>query len=322
MAETKTLWPAESKGFCDLHENIMLWYGRPKIGKSTLGSQFPGALFFSTEKGTKHLKVHEWRINTWTEFCARIADLERNIKDCPFQNIIIDTADNLFDMCLEFTCAKLGIDDLIDAGYGKGHAAYEREFKKQINRLTKLGLGVFFISHDESKTVGWDTVTNPYAPMKADEKGMLEMIVPTLDKRARRFVLGLVDMILYLDIDAHQKRVIYTKPTVAFEAGDRTGRLPESLPLSFEALVEAYYGNGNGSARAQVIERLNTAEQYLAQHQIDGFDSPTRVENSRKKHIGSADFLAENVTLTQLEELLQHYRMKAKNALNGNGEKK
>ena len=31
-----------------------------------------------------------------------------------------------------------------------------------------------------------------------------------------------------------------TKPTTLFEAGDRTGRLPETIPLDYEAFVHAF----------------------------------------------------------------------------------
>lgn len=316
---SESIWPEESKGFCDLHENLMLWYGPPKIGKTTFASQFPKALFLLTEDGAKHVKVKGWRIRNWAEFITKVNTLEANIATCPFQNIIIDTVDNLSDMCMEFVCANLGIKDLTDADWGKGFAAFTREFKKQVNRLVRLGLGVGFISHAEERSVKADSITNPYAPAKADDKGNLDITVPTMEKRVRKYILGLVDMILYMAVRGQgQKieRVIYTKPTLTFEAGDRTGRLPECLPLNFNAFVKAYYGNGNGSARESLIERIDIAEQYLAQNSIDNFDdaSGERAKKSRAATIGVEDHHDPDVPEEKLAELLQKYRMKAKNA--------
>jgi len=37
-----------------------------------------------------------------------------------------------------------------------------------------------------------------------------------------------------------QKRVLRTKPNVNYEAGDRTGRLPEVLDLDYARFVEAF----------------------------------------------------------------------------------
>jgi hypothetical protein len=78
--------------------------------------------------------------------------------------------------------------------------------------------------------------------------------VPSLPDRARSTVLGLVDMILYADTavkkDATGKqvieRVIRTKPHPTFEAGDRTGRLPEVLPLDFDAFKKAFEDGKEG----------------------------------------------------------------------------
>lgn len=318
MEDNKPIWPEESKGFCDLHENLMLWYGPPKIGKTTFGSQFPAALFLLTEDGAKHLHVKAWRVRNWQEFCGKVDLIEKNIKDCPFQNVIIDTVDNLSDMCTEFTCGKLGVADLTDAEWGKGFAAFTREFKKQVNRLVRLGLGVGFISHAEEKTVKADSITNPYAPGKANEKGEVSITVPTMEKRVRKFVLGLVDMILYMTVRGKGtkiERVIYTKPTLSFEAGDRTGRLPEVLPLDFNALINAYYGNGNGSGRDAIIERINKAEQYLVAESVDGFEDPSgeRMMNSRRSTIGTDDLHDDSVPMEKLQELLQKYTMKYKN---------
>ena len=311
----KTIWPEPTKGYCNFHENLILWYGIPKIGKTTFGSQFPNALFFTTEEGTKHVVVHEWKIKDWVHFCERVEFLSKHIAECPYQTIIVDTTDNLTLLCEQFIAKKLGVPTINDAEYGKGFAAYKREMIKQINRLTGLGLGVCFVSHAEEKTVRYDTVVNPYAPLMANPKGELTMMVPTLDKRARQFILGLVDMIFYMEVDKDQKRIIRTKPTKHFEAGDRSGRLPETLTLDYTAVVSAYYstdGKPLEEAKAEIIKRLNIAEQYLAQHQIDNFDQPVRVENSRKKHLLTDKF--EDADIARLEGYLQHLRIKAKNA--------
>jgi len=69
----------------------------------------------------------------------------------------------------------------------------------------------------------------------------------TADK-ARKIVLGMVDMVLYCDLEVtvgengeqRMRRVIRTKPSLYYEAGDRTGRLPETLDLDFSKFYEAF----------------------------------------------------------------------------------
>jgi len=61
-------------------------------------------------------------------------------------------------------------------------------------------------------------------------------------------VLGMVDMVLYCGLEEVKgqegeqefRRVIRTKPSLYYEAGDRTGRLPATLDLDFSKFIEAY----------------------------------------------------------------------------------
>ena len=73
-------------------------------------------------------------------------------------------------------------------------------------------------------------------------------MVPTLPDKARKIVLGMADMVLFCDLDVQAggdgeptvRRVIRTKPSLYYEAGDRTGRLPETLDLDFSSFFEAF----------------------------------------------------------------------------------
>lgn len=285
MADQK---PTKSKGYCDLHENAILLYGPPKIGKTTLASQFPDAVFLSTERGTKHVEVEEYQIKNWLTFCAAIDILERNIDDWGYKTIVVDTADELYDMCESFTCQKLSIENLGDAAYGKGFAANTRELKKQVNRLVRLGRGLVFISHSQEKTVKVDTVENPYAIAMADSKGEVEMVVPTLPNKARAFFTALADIILYCEIGKDLRRVLYTQPARGFEAGDRSGRLPNTVDLSYAALVAAYYGGVD-----TIKERIAVAEKYLDDNGIKYPPMPTSsIAADYEKHLQNLRLIA------------------------------
>ena len=78
--------------------------------------------------------------------------------------------------------------------------------------------------------------------------GKYTRIVPTLPDKARKIVLGMVDMVLYCDLDVSAgaegepviRRVIRTKPSLYYEAGDRTGRLPETIEFDYRKFLEAF----------------------------------------------------------------------------------
>jgi len=105
----------------------------------------------------------------------------------------------------------------------------------QSSSAASLPYGLILISHAVDKTI--ETRTGEYTKTQ-----------PSLPDRARGVVLGLVDMILYGDAVPRKdaagnvtvERVLRTKPHPTYEAGDRTGRLPDVLPLDYDAFVRAF----------------------------------------------------------------------------------
>lgn len=222
-----------SKPSADLSAKTTLIYGPPKIGKSSFASRFPNALFFECEPGLNELEVFKVPTYNWPDFLAACKLVAAGNHE--FKTIVIDTADNAFKYCSEYVCGKHNVEYEGDLGHGKGWALVKNEWHRVLTRLASLPGGLVLISHAVDKTV--ETRTGEYTKTQ-----------PSLPDRARHVVLGLVDMILYCDTVTRKdaegnpvvERIIRTKPHPTYEAGDRTGRLPESLPLNFDAFAKAF----------------------------------------------------------------------------------
>jgi len=228
-----------SKPSTDLSTKTTLVYGPPKIGKSTLASRFPDAVFLECEPGLNELEVYKVPTFTWPDFLAACKLIAAG--DHRFKTIVVDTADNAFKFCSEHVCAKHNVEYEGDLAHGKGWAFVKNEWHRVLTRLASLPYGLILISHAVDKRI--ETRTGEHTKTQ-----------PSLPDRARGVVLGLVDMILYCDTVVQKdgeghlqtKRIIRTKPHPAYEAGDRTGRLPEVLPLDFEAFAKAFHGTPDG----------------------------------------------------------------------------
>lgn len=214
-----------------LSDYSILLFGASKVGKTNFCAQAPEALFLATEPGLNALEAYQVPITCWedlTSACAEIAEGKHG-----FKTIIIDTIDNAYKMCADYICKKSSIEHESDLGYGKGYALVNNEFQRVLNKLAFLPYGLILISHAQSKEI--DTRT-----------GKITRIVPTLPDKARKQVVGLVDMILYCDIEQGKddssptQRILRTKPHKQYDAGDRTGRLPESLPMNYAAFASAF----------------------------------------------------------------------------------
>ena len=50
-----------------------------------------------------------------------------------FQSVVVDTVDIASDYCKKYICSQHGIEDLADAGYGKGYTWFKDEFNGWID---------------------------------------------------------------------------------------------------------------------------------------------------------------------------------------------
>jgi len=218
----------------NLADLTVLAYGQTKIGKSTFCSNSESAVFLATEPGLNALDVFQVPIQSWDDLLTACAEITEGKH--PFKTVIIDTVDNAYKFCADYILKKFKIEHESDLGYGKGYALINNEFQRVLTKLAFLPCGLFLVSH--AKEIEVETRTGKYT-----------RVVPTLPDKARKIVLGMVDMVLYCDLEVtvgengeqRMRRVIRTKPSLYYEAGDRTGRLPETLDLDFSKFFEAFH---------------------------------------------------------------------------------
>jgi hypothetical protein len=220
----------------DLSRLTMVIYGVPKIGKSTFCSRFENALFMATEPGLNYLRTANVRVNDWLE-CEELVGLLEDRAGAGYKTLIVDTVDQLWDFCTEFIRKQRKVECLVDIPYGKGKDLAATAFKDLINRITRLGMGMIFVSH--AKMTDVDTVN-----------GKVAKFLPTIPDRARDAILPLVDVIGFCtsevvygaDGTRQEKRVMRVAPSAVWEAGDRSGRLKDPMPLSYYEFKKQYEG--------------------------------------------------------------------------------
>jgi hypothetical protein len=210
----------------------ILVYGKQKCGKSEFCAQAESALFLATEAGLKSLDVYKLLISSWDELLDGAKEIAEGKH--PFKMVIIDTVDNAYRMCSEYILKKFEVAHESDLPYGKGYALVNNEFHRVLTKLSLQPYGLMLVSHAQEIEVETRT-------------GKITKVVPTLPETPRKIVLGIADVIAYCDVDVIKndgktsyKRVLRTKPSLYYEAGDRTKRLPETLDFDFGAFAAAF----------------------------------------------------------------------------------
>ncbi len=203
----------------------MLLYGPPKIGKTTLASGWPGALFLATEKGYDAIKVYKKDVTSWQMFKDIVDVIVAG--DHKFKTVVIDTADLLFKLCNDAMCQELDITHVSDEDWGKGYDIVANEFERVINKLFMSDYGLILISHTKIQDL-------------TSRTGKLSKVTPTLSNQARRIIIPKVSIIgsmklklIKVSNDKYiEKRVVSFLPSEIEEAGDRDGKLPSELTVA------------------------------------------------------------------------------------------
>lgn len=259
----------------DLRGKIVLFYGEYKTGKTTNAVKFPKHLLLATEVGYNALSgVKAQKISKWSDFKTVLKQLRKSGANEAFETIIIDTADNLYDLCEKFILQREDVEKIGDIPYGQGYGMVEKEYDEALREIPLLGFGLVMISHSEDKTF-------------KDENGEeYSKIVPTLPKKPRKIVLRMSDIIGFsksIESETGTKTALYMRGTTRFEAGSRFKYTPDVIEFSYENLVnaiaDAIEKQELEEGATVVTQHVNNYQDSAAQSYEDVFKNVQDMEN-------------------------------------------
>lgn len=218
-------------------------YGPEGIGKSTLASGFPDAVFIDTEGSTKELDVA--RYPSPKEWINILDDIDDFIDELPGKTLVIDTADWAEQLCIRETCQKLKVSGIEDVGYGKGYTYVAEEFVKMLkvcDKLIEKGVNVVFTAHAQMRKFE-----------QPDELGAYDRWEMKLSKKCAALIKEWADMVLFCNYktnvitDKNTKskkatggsRVMYTTHHPCWDAKNRYG-LPDELEMDFSKISKLF----------------------------------------------------------------------------------
>ena len=213
----------------DLSGYITYVYGIPKVGKTTFGAQFPGALILAFERGYNALPgVIAQDITTWGEFKQVLRELKKPEVQAVYKSIIIDTVDIAASLCEKYICNQLGIENIGDGGWStNGWSKYKKEFEDSFRTITQLGYAVCFISHSADKT------------FKRKDGTEYNQMVPTAQRSVNEIVKGMADIFACADIVNGERKLILRSLDGSVDTGCRFKYIEPEIPFTYDALVEA-----------------------------------------------------------------------------------
>lgn len=264
----------------DLGRFIYFLYGPPKVGKSTLASEFPGVYFADVEKGLKSLSVRKSSINGWLHFLDFLSNLSR-----------VKAAWSAYDAkdreawaaaCTKPLANRTGDpripkDSTLETLYGYDPEVpkapvHERPRCVAVDTIDRLFqhcmeyvLDELGIDHpsDAEWGKGWAMLSEEFArPFNQAldwlDLGMIfishaqtrkvkvrrmehDMTMPTLGNQPKKIIMRMADVVLYCEYGVREdERWLICQPSATLMAGDRTRTLPPKVEMSYDALQDAF----------------------------------------------------------------------------------
>ena len=211
--------------------------GPSKHGKTTWANLLGDGYFLDTENGLRLQKEscgkeipedRQCRVKNWAGYLTALKSLEigSSKNALPFDYIVLDTVSILYDMCLDHVCKANNVSAPGDAPHGIVWSKLGIEWKRGIQRLNSLDKGLVFVAHSKQKET------------QIIERG-IQKTVPMLGMdvatSAANVVSAAADYIFHVIEDRtdpkNPKLVLQTKPMNGIEAGDRSGKLPDTIPF-------------------------------------------------------------------------------------------
>lgn len=181
-----TLPTSKSVPSTELSDYVIFLYGQRKIGKTTLATCFPAALHLFFEPGGKGVETYAMEITSW-DALKQIAELMYTPAADLYKNIVLDTADIMYDQCMQYMMMMElgGLHPGEISDYGASWKKVRAEFTKVVSRLAKCGKGLIVISHAKETEI------------KTRFHGDWTKIIPTLPGQAIEFLTGFADINAY-----------------------------------------------------------------------------------------------------------------------------
>ena len=140
--------------------NLWVFFGSPKVGKSSFAAQWDKPLIFDLEAGYGNIEADIITPKSYSEFLKEIRN-PKNLK--PYNTVIIDTVDIAYEWVEKNTIESLNrnfktsYDSIGSFPHGTGWAMARTATKKfifnDLFNITRMGKNVVIIAHEKAITI-------------------------------------------------------------------------------------------------------------------------------------------------------------------------
>ena len=191
-----------------INPGILLLYGAPKVGKTTMLSKLEDCLIIDTEQGGNMLDGYFHAVNSKEELLQFYADATEGHS---YKYFALDTIDKIVTWTERDVCREYDIESINDLPFGKGFGLVRERVMNNIKKLQSLCDHLIIIGH--RKTASPIDNSTAIEPESLDLSGKL-----------KNMVMANADAIGYM-FREEDKLMVSFQSGKALEAGSRCDHL-------------------------------------------------------------------------------------------------
>ena len=243
----------------NLHESVVMIYGRKGIGKTSLAAQFDNSLVFMFERGRRNLEIMQIpqkgeKPLDWKTFI----DYIELFLESDFNTCVIDTIDRAYIACYQYVCAEYGIKT--PENYASPYTVWDSiatEFETVLSLIQESDKGLIFLSHEKVRPL----TTKIKGLRREDDENTFsyERLEPSCKPAAFRFIQEICDFVLYYGFNEEYRCITVRSPNdVAWTSCGMSDRFndPDGNP------VNTFKVGTSPEEAYQTLNKANSNEVY------------------------------------------------------------
>ena len=257
----------------DARSASLLILGESKVGKSTFINDLYGdrVLFICTEYRHNFLAgAKTVNIESYADY-LRLMKLIRDPKiQEQYDAVVVDTFTRLQEWTEAYTLSRLGIEDLGDLGYGKGHSEFKKEMNRAVELIETSGLIPHFIVHTKTqvKQIPKDEISeddvNDNMTLSKDKKTGKQVyefnkevadLKPSVFNSLNRVCDNILFFDVVLDDKGKEQRRIWYRDSLFHIAGSSLKNMPEYTELSAQAYLDAFAAAVKSEGKENITDK-------------------------------------------------------------------
>ena len=212
-----------------INPGIMLLYGPPKVGKTTMLSKLDNCLIIDTESGSSMIEGYIHKVKNRAELINLVKEAKEGHD---YKYFAIDTIDKVVDWAEKAVCQEYEVASIADLSFGKGYALVREKVMNTIHNLKDCVDHLIVIGHRK------------VARAIVDGKAIVEPESLDITGKLKNMIMSDCDAIGYVHRE-EDKLMVSFKANEAIEAGSRCEHLKgEIIEFEWDKIYKKEKNNG------------------------------------------------------------------------------